>query len=85
MHHAATSFLAQGKEATHALGRNFVQTFMERDLPQLGVRIPAPTISRLWAMLAHYHAQTWNASEFARSFGVSDKTVRHYLELLASA
>jgi hypothetical protein len=79
------SFLARNDDASFAWRRNFVQTFIERDLPQLGVRIPAPTISRFWAMLAHYHAQTWNASEFARSFGVSDKTVRHYLDLLASA
>ncbi len=80
-----SSFLARNDDASFAWRRNFVQTFIERDLPQLGVRIPAPTISRFWSMLAHYHAQIWNASEFARSFGVSDKTVRHYLDLLASA
>lgn len=80
-----SSFLARNDDASFAWRRNFVQTFIERDLPQLGVRIPAPTISRFWVMLAHYHAQIWNASEFARSFGVSDKTVRHYLDLLASA
>ncbi|MHB8668780.1 MAG: ATP-binding protein [Burkholderiales bacterium] len=80
-----SSFLARSDDASFAWRRNFVQTFVERDLPQLGVRIPAPTLSRFWAMLAHYHAQIWNGSEFARSFGVSDKTVRHYLDMLASA
>jgi len=80
-----SSFLARSDNASFAWRRNFVQTFVERDLPQLGVRIPAPTLSRFWAMLAHYHAQIWNGSEFARSFGVSDKTVRHYLDMLASA
>lgn len=80
-----SSFLARSDDASFAWRRNFVQTFVERDLPQLSVRIPAPTLSRFWAMLAHYHAQIWNGSEFARSFGVSDKTVRHYLDMLASA
>ena len=80
-----SSFLARSDDASFAWRRNFVQTFVERDLPQLGVRIPVPTLSRFWAMLAHYHAQIWNGSEFARSFGVSDKTVRHYLDMLASA
>jgi hypothetical protein len=59
-----------------------VRTFLERDLPQLGVQIPAPTLERFWAMLAHYHGQVWNSSEFARSFGVSDVTVRRYLDVL---
>jgi len=80
-----SSFLARSDDASFTWRRNFEQTFVERDLPQLGVRIPAPTLSRFWAMLAHYHAQIWNGSEFARSFGVSDKTVRHYLDMLASA
>jgi predicted AAA+ superfamily ATPase len=57
---------------------------VERDLPQLGVTIPAATLERFWSMLAHYHAQVWNASEFARSFGVSDASVRRYLDLLCA-
>jgi predicted AAA+ superfamily ATPase len=63
----------------------FIRTFLERDLPQLGVNILATTLRRFWTMLAHYHGQTWNASEFARSFGVADTTVRGYLDLLTSA
>ena len=63
---------------------DFINTFLARDLPQLGVSIPATTLRRFWTMLAHYHGQVWNASEFARSFGVSDMTVRRYLDLLAA-
>jgi len=62
----------------------FIRTYLERDLPQLGVRVPAATLQRFWAMLAHYHGQVWNGSEFARSFGVTDTTVRRYLDLLSS-
>jgi hypothetical protein len=63
----------------------FIKTFLERDLPQLGVLIRSTTLRRFWSMLAHYHGQIWNSSEFARSFGVADTTVRNYLDLLSSA
>lgn len=79
------SFLAHSHAASFAWRRNFIRTFVERDLPQLGARVPGTMLSRFWAMLAHYHGQIWNASAFASSFGVSDKTVRHYLDLLAAA
>jgi len=62
--------------------RQFLQTFVERDLPQLGIRIPAMAVRRFWNMLAHYHAQTWNAAELARALAVNEATVRHYLDLL---
>jgi predicted AAA+ superfamily ATPase len=62
--------------------RQFLQTFVERDLPQLGIRIPAMAVRRFWNMLAHYHAQTWNAAELARALAVNESTVRHYLDLL---
>ena len=65
--------------------RGFIRMCVERDLPQLGSRIASSTMRRLWTMLAHYHGQTWNSSKFARSFGVADTTVRHYLDLLTSA
>jgi predicted AAA+ superfamily ATPase len=65
--------------------RDFVRTFLERDIPQLGIDIPAPTLRRFWSMLAHYHGQIWNASELARAFGVADTTVRRYLDLLTAA
>ena len=62
--------------------RQFLQTFIERDLPQLGIRIPAVAVRRFWNMLAHYHGQTWNAAELARALAVNESTVRHYLDLL---
>ena len=78
------AFLPRSEEASCTWRRELIRTYLERDLPQLGVRIPAATLGRFWSMLAHYHAQTWNASELARAFGVSDTTVRGYLDLLAA-
>lgn len=60
----------------------FIRTYLERDLPQLGINLPALTMRRFWTMLAHYHGQTWHGSELARSLGVSDKTVSRYLDIL---
>lgn len=60
----------------------FIRTYLERDLPQLGINLPALTLRRFWTMLAHYHGQIWNGSELARSLGVSDKTVSRYLDIL---
>ncbi len=79
------SFLARSEAASFTWRRSFIRTFVERDLALLGVRVPAATMSRFWSMLAHYHAQVFNASELARAFGVTDKTVRHYLDVLAGA
>jgi len=77
------SFLAPNDGQSLRWREEFIQTFLERDLPQLGISIPSVTLRRFWTMLAHYHGQVWNSSEFARSFGVSDKTVRRYLDLLS--
>jgi len=63
--------------------RQFLQTFLERDLPQLGVTIPALALRRFWNMIAHYHGQVWNAAELARALSVSEPTVRRYLDLMA--
>ncbi len=79
------SYLARTSAASHEWRSGFIRTFLERDLPQLGVSIRSTTLHRFWAMLAHYHGQIWNSSEFARSFGVADTTVRNYLDVLASA
>ncbi len=79
------SYLVRGERQSFEWRREFVRTFLERDLPQLGVNVSARTMRRFWSMLAHYHGQVWNASEFARSFGVADTTVRSYLEHLDSA
>jgi predicted AAA+ superfamily ATPase len=62
--------------------RQFLQTFVERDIPQLGIQIPAVALRRFWNMVAHYHAQIWNGAELARALAVSEPTVRHYLDLL---
>lgn len=79
------SFLARSEQDSFEWRLGFVRTFLERDLPQLGVNISSVTMRRFWTMLAHYHGQVWNASEFARSFGVADTTVRGYLDRLVSA
>jgi len=80
-----SSFLARTHADSRLWRESFVQMFLERDLPQLGIRVSSATLRRFWAMLAHWHAQTWNASEFGRSFGVSDNSVRNYLDILTSA
>jgi hypothetical protein len=79
------SYLARTSAASHEWRSGFIRTFLERDLPQLGISIRSTTLRRFWAMLAHYHGQIWNSSEFGRSFGVADTTVRNYLDVLASA
>ncbi len=79
------SYLARSHADSHAWRRQFIRTFLERDLPQLGITIGSVTLRRFWTMLAHYHGQIWNASEFARSFGVADTTVRGYLDILSAA
>ena len=76
------SFLAESAEDSFAWREGFVRTYLERDIPQLGFRIPPAAMRRFWTMLAHYHGQTWNASELGRAMGLSDKTVRGYLDLL---
>ena len=60
----------------------FIRTFLERDIPQLGISIPAVAMRRFWTMLAHLHGQIWNASELGRSMSLTDKTVRSYLDIL---
>lgn len=79
------SFLAPGEAESVEWRRSFLQTFLERDLPQLGIRTPAETLHRFWSMVAHYHAQTWNGAEIARAFGVGESSVRRYLDLLTGA
>lgn len=76
------SFLAANDADSFAWREAFVQTFLQRDIPQLGISLPAPAMRRFWTMLAHYHGQTWNASELARAMGLSDKTVRAWLDIL---
>jgi predicted AAA+ superfamily ATPase len=79
------AFLARSDRESMEWRQAFIRTFLERDLPALGVNIAADTMRRFWSMLAHHHAQLWNASEIGRSFGVADTTVRNYLDKLTDA
>jgi hypothetical protein len=76
------SFLARSDGDSLAWREGFIQTFLVRDIPQLGISIPPAAMRRFWTMLAHYHGQIWNASELGRSLDLSDKTVRSYLDIL---
>lgn len=76
------SFLANSEADSLAWRKNFIQMLLERDFPQWGIRIPAATLLRFWTMLAHYHGQIWNNAEPARSLGVSEPTIRKYLDIL---
>ena len=77
------SFLARSEAESLRWRQELVRTYLERDVPALDNRLPAPTLRRFWTMLAHYHAQVWNGAELGRAFGVAHTTVRRYLDLLA--
>lgn len=79
------SFLAEKESDSINWRDNFIRTFLERDIPQLGLTIPAETLRKFWTMIAHYHANIWNAAEFARSLGTSENTIRRYLDILSGA
>ena len=76
------SYTARTESDSFVWRQQFIQTFLERDLPQLGVTIPAIALRRFWSMLAHYHGQIWNAAELARALAVNESTVRRYLDLM---
>ena len=76
------SYLAAADDDSMAWREGFMRTFLERDIPQLGISVPAAAMRRFWTMLAHWHGQTWNAAELGRAMSLSDKTVRRYLDLL---
>lgn len=77
------SFLAASEAVSYQWRLDFISTFLERDIPQLGINIPAKSLGRFWRMLAHYHGQIFNASEIGKSLGVSDHTAQRYLDLLS--
>jgi len=79
------SFLARDGERSHVWRINFIQSFLERDIPRLGIRVPAWALRRFWTMLAHFHGQVWNAAELARAMSVKEDTARHYLDILSGA
>ena len=76
------SFLAASDEASLRWRQQFIATYLERDIPQLGPRIPAETLRRLWTMLAHEQGQLVNAAKLAASLAVRGQTVARYLDLL---
>jgi uncharacterized protein len=78
-----SAFLARNDRAASQWHEDFFRTFLEQDIPQLGLRVPAMTLRRFWTMLAHYHGQIWNAAELARALGSSEPTARRYLDILA--
>ncbi len=79
------SFLAEDESRSTRWRDDYVTTFLERDLANLGIRTPATTMRRFWTMLAHYHGQTWNGAELARALGVAESTVRRHLDALTDA
>jgi uncharacterized protein len=79
------SFTARTQQASVEWRQDFIQTFLERDLPELGIRIPATTMRRFWIMLAHQHGGIWNSSAIGGSLGQAHTTVRHHLDTLSSA
>ena len=79
------AYLAKSHTAAFQWLEDFVRTFLERDLAQLGFRTSSTTLRRFWTMLAHWQGQIWNSSEFARSFGVADTTIRRYLDILSDS
>lgn len=78
------AFMAAADESSRRWQEEFLRTFLERDIPQLGITVPSTTLRRFWTMLAHYHAQVWKGSELARSLGTSEPTLRKYLDILSS-
>lgn len=77
------SYLASSEKISFKWRNDYIATFLERDLNEFGFKIPPQTMRRFWMMLTHYHGQILNYSELSRSFGMSDMTVRHYLEILS--
>jgi len=76
------SYLAKTDDNSYLWRQNYIRTFLERDLPQLGFSIPPAHMRRVWSMLAHYHGQTVNYSEIAKSLMLSDATIKRYIDIL---
>lgn len=79
------SYLADDDPQSYQWRQDFIRTFLERDIALLGFNVPPQAMRRFWIMLAHYHGQIWKASEFARSMGISEPTVKRYLDILSGA
>ncbi len=77
------SYLSSGDDESYSWREAFIRTYLEMDIPQLGIRVPASQLRRFWTMLAHSHGQLWNASKIAGSLGISAPTTKHYLDILS--
>ena len=78
------SYLARSAPASRRWLDNFIRTFLERDVLAFDNLVPSATLRRFWTMLAHWHGQLWNGTEFGRAFGVAHTTIRRYLDLMTS-
>lgn len=76
------SYLAKSNDASFTWRDSFIKTYLEMDIPQLGIHVPSAQLRRFWTMLAHSHAQLWNANRIAGSMGLSAPTIRRYLDIL---
>lgn len=77
------SLLAPSTKVSCRWREEFIRTFLERDIPQLGFRVPAESLHRLWQMLAHHHGQLLNRSQLGQSLGVTPATIGHHLDMLS--
>ncbi len=77
------SYLAKSDEASMEWRKQYVKTFLEQDIPNLGIRIPTANLRRFWMMLSHYHGNIFKAEELSRSLGINGKSIKHYLDILS--
>lgn len=77
------SYLAQNEGISYLWREQYIRTFLEQDIPNLGIRIPSQLLRRFWMMLAHYHGNIFNASEIGRSLALTHKTIQHYADILS--
>lgn len=76
------SYLSEDIELSFTWRDAYIKTYLERDIPQLGIHVPALQLRKFWTMIAHCHGQLWNASQISKSLGVSSPTAKHYLNIL---
>lgn len=77
------AYLAKSEKDSYNWRRHYIQTYLEQDIPNLGIQVPPQALRRFWMMLAHYHGQLFNASELGRSLNLSHTTIQRYVDILA--
>jgi len=78
------AFLVENNNISNQWREDFIRTFLERDIPNLGINIPSLILRRFWTMISHYHGQIFNATEIGKSLNLTDKTIKRYLDILTS-